>query len=226
MQFFRRSMLQVMVSGALCSALPSIAFAQTQKLAPEYDVIVIGSGFAGLAAAISAAENGAKVAVLEKMQVAGGNSSRSGGMMAIPGSSVQKEQGIEDSPAKLAADMKRIGLGLGDPEHIKVVTEHAAPTFEWTKKQGVVWRTDLTGKGGHSARRCLITEEGTGQGILIPFMKASIMTSSDSAKAFSKAGCICSAVFTLVTPKLEPLALGLMKQGKPIFSITSSLLIP
>jgi ribulose 1,5-bisphosphate synthetase/thiazole synthase len=98
-QFFRRSMLQVMVSGALCSALPSIAFAQTQKLAPEYDVIVIGSGFAGLAAAISAAENGAKVAVLEKMQVAGGNSSRSGGMMAIPGSSVQKEQGIEDSPA-------------------------------------------------------------------------------------------------------------------------------
>lgn len=47
------------------------------------------------------------------MQVAGGNSSRSGGMMAIPGSSVQKEQGIEDSPAKLAADMKRIGLGLG-----------------------------------------------------------------------------------------------------------------
>ena len=33
MQFFRRSMLQVMVSGALCSALPSIAFAQTQKLA-------------------------------------------------------------------------------------------------------------------------------------------------------------------------------------------------
>ena len=67
--------------------------------------------------------------------------------------------------------MKRIGLGLGDPEHIKVVTELAAPTFEWTKKQGVVWRTDLTGKGGHSARRCLITEEGTRQGILIPFMK-------------------------------------------------------
>lgn len=171
MQLFRRSILQVIVSGALCSTLPNLAFAQTQKLASEYDVIVIGSGFAGLAAAISAAENGAKVAVLEKMQVAGGNSSRSGGMMAIPGSSVQKEQGIEDSPAKLAADMKRIGLGLGDPEHIKVVTEHAAPTFEWTKKQGVVWRTDLTGKGGHSARRCLITEEGTGQGILIPFMK-------------------------------------------------------
>jgi ribulose 1,5-bisphosphate synthetase/thiazole synthase len=94
MQLFRRSMLQVIVSGAICSTLPSLAFAQTQKLASEYDVIVIGSGFAGLAAAISAAEKGAKVIVLEKMQVAGGNSSRSGGMMAIPGSTVQKEQAL------------------------------------------------------------------------------------------------------------------------------------
>lgn len=48
MQLFRRSMLQVIVSGAICSTLPSLAFAQTQKLASEYDVIVIGSGFAGL----------------------------------------------------------------------------------------------------------------------------------------------------------------------------------
>jgi len=44
MQLFRRSMLQVIVSGAICSTLPSLAFAQTQKLASEYDVIVIGSG--------------------------------------------------------------------------------------------------------------------------------------------------------------------------------------
>lgn len=97
MKLFRRNMLQVMVTGAVCAGVPSLIWAAPQTIAPEYDVIVIGSGFAGLAAAISAAENGAKVAVLEKMQVAGGNSSRSGGMMAIPGSSVQKEQGIEDS---------------------------------------------------------------------------------------------------------------------------------
>ena len=67
MQLFRRSMLQVIVSGAICSTLPSLAFAQTQKLASEYDVIVIGSGFAGLAAAISAAEKGAKVIVLGRL---------------------------------------------------------------------------------------------------------------------------------------------------------------
>ena len=169
MQFFRRSMLQVMVSGALCSALPSIAFAQTQKLAPEYDVIVIGSGFAGLAAAISAAS------------LAGESSMPCSFWTEEPGIAIMPPEREELPPATCifsrtatfapfsAAEMA--AARPANPEHIKVVTEHAAPTFEWTKKQGVVWRTDLTGKGGHSARRCLITEEGTGQGILIPFMK-------------------------------------------------------
>ena len=94
MQLFRRSMLQVIVSGAICSTLPSLAFAQTQKLASEYDVIVIGSGFAGLAAAISAAEKGAKVIVLEKCRLPAVTLPVPGGMMAIPGSSVQKEQAL------------------------------------------------------------------------------------------------------------------------------------
>ena len=61
--------------------------------------------------------------------------------------------------------------------------------------------------------------------ISVPFIKASIITSSLSSKAFSMAGCISSLVFTLVTPKLEPPALGLMKQGRPILLITSSSVI-
>lgn len=55
MKLFRRNMLQVMVTGALCAGVPSLIWAAPQTIAPEYDVIVIGSGFAGLAAAISAA---------------------------------------------------------------------------------------------------------------------------------------------------------------------------
>lgn len=136
------------------------------------DVLVVGSGFAGMAAALAAAESGAKVVVVEKMAFLGGNSSLSGGMIAVPGSSVQKEQGVEDSPEKLMADMERIGQGLGDPEHIRFVCENAADTFEWTRKvMGVEWNTHLTGKGGHSASRCMITTQGTGQGILVPCAK-------------------------------------------------------
>lgn len=133
------------------------------------DVLVIGSGFAGAAAALAAAEAGAEVEIVEKMAFAGGNSALSGGMMAVPGSSVQKEQGIEDSPEKLAADMLRIGQGLGDIELVLALCNDAADTFEWTRRHGVVWNETLTGKGGHSAKRCMVTKEGTGQGILKPF---------------------------------------------------------
>lgn len=133
------------------------------------DVLVIGSGFAGAAAALAAAEAGAEVEIVEKMAFAGGNSALSGGMMAVPGSSVQKEQGIEDSPEKLAADMLRIGQGLGSIELVLALCNDAAETFEWTRRHGVVWNETLTGKGGHSAKRCMVTKEGTGQGILKPF---------------------------------------------------------
>ena len=54
-----------------------------------YDVVIIGSGFSGLAAALAAREAGASAAVFEKMAFVGGNSSLSGGMFAVPGSSVQ-----------------------------------------------------------------------------------------------------------------------------------------
>lgn len=122
-----------------------------------------------MAAALAAAEKGVKVKVIEKMAFLGGNSSLSGGMMAVPGSSVQKAQGIEDSPEKLIADMTRIGQGLGNSELIRFVCEKASETFEWTRtSMGVEWNTHLTGKGGHSAARCMVTKQGTGQGILVP----------------------------------------------------------
>jgi fumarate reductase flavoprotein subunit len=50
-----------------------------QKWDETWDVVIIGSGFAGLAAAAEAAKAGAKVVILEKMPVYGGNSTINGG---------------------------------------------------------------------------------------------------------------------------------------------------
>ena len=58
---------------------------------------MIGSGFAGLAAAYEAKK-------------AGGNSIINGGIMAVPGSELQKEKGIKDSPEMMAEDMLIAGL--------------------------------------------------------------------------------------------------------------------
>lgn len=170
----RRKFLGAAAAGVLTGATALTAEAACRDPMPAkfdemHDVLVVGSGFAGLAAALSAKLAGADVLVVEKMAFIGGNSSLSGGMIAVPNSSVQHDQGIVDKPEALEADMMRIGQGLGNPEHIRFLCEDAADTFEWTRKEmGVKWQTNLTGKGGHSALRCMITEEGTGQGIIKP----------------------------------------------------------
>ena len=61
-------------------------------------VVVIGSGAAGLAAALSAHEAGADVEILEKMPVIGGNTLVSSGVFNAPDPERQKKAGIEDSP--------------------------------------------------------------------------------------------------------------------------------
>ena len=78
-----------------------------------YDVVIIGSGFAGLAAAYSALENGVKsVLVLEKMNVFGGNSCINGGQISLAGSGLQKSKGIKDSPKLMEEDMKHAAKEL------------------------------------------------------------------------------------------------------------------
>ena len=77
------------------------AAAVPAKWDEEYDVVVIGSGFAGLAAAYTAKKAGASVVVLEKMRTLGGNSIINGGVVAAAGSPEQEKMGVKDSPELL-----------------------------------------------------------------------------------------------------------------------------
>lgn len=63
-----------------------------------YDVIVIGSGGAGLSAGIVAKEKGANAVVLEKLSIPGGNTMVSGGGLNAAVEADYKKAGIEDSP--------------------------------------------------------------------------------------------------------------------------------
>ena len=81
-----------------------------------FDVIVVGSGFAGLSAAIEARNAGCSVLVIEKMRVPGGNSALSGGLIAVAKSPLQEAAKISDSPARLANDMLKAGKGLNHPD--------------------------------------------------------------------------------------------------------------
>ena len=69
----------------------------------EFDVIVAGSGAAGMTAALTAAHLGATVVVLEKTGVFGGSTARSGGGIWAPGNVVLREAGVSDTPSAAGA---------------------------------------------------------------------------------------------------------------------------
>jgi len=127
------------VAGLAAAGLPLMS-SQAQaagdlpkKWDETYDVVVVGSGFAGLAAALEAKNGGASVLVIEKMPVHGGNSIINGGDFCAPGTKMQKEEGIEDSPELMLKDMLRAGAYLNHPELAKMVAYGAKDALEWTE---------------------------------------------------------------------------------------------
>ena len=129
----------------------------------QTDIVIIGSGLAGLSAAMEASRAGASVVVLEKMKITGGNTRISDGGVAAPNNYLQKARGIEDSPELFYADMLRAGLGLNHPDLVSVVTEQATAAIDWSRETiGVAYLDRLDRFGGHSVARCLTTQSHSG----------------------------------------------------------------
>ncbi|WP_314010166.1 flavocytochrome c [Cryptobacterium curtum] len=140
----------------------------SQDIPTQADVVVIGAGGAGFAAAITAANAGKKVVLLEKLGVVGGDTSLSGGEMAVPGNWIQVTDGVADSPALLAADMLKGGDNVGDPALVDVIAQGALDSSQWlTFEGGVSWEHDLLFFGGHSVKRSIIPRGHTGSEMIV-----------------------------------------------------------
>ena len=104
------------------------------------DVIVVGGGGAGLAAAIEAAEAGARTVLLEKNQALGGTTAWSIGSVTASQTPHQRRQGIVDHPADHCADMPGFAgeLAARDNEGLRAVLCDAMPaTFDWLLASGI-----------------------------------------------------------------------------------------
>jgi fumarate reductase flavoprotein subunit len=105
---------------------------------PDYDVVVIGAGGAGLAAAVSAAEAGASVLVIEAADKPGGSTALAGGSFMAAGTDVQATLGYPGDTADALYDYYlTFNRWDVEPAVIRGFCDAALPTFQWLRGLGV-----------------------------------------------------------------------------------------
>lgn len=103
------------------------------------DVVVVGAGLAGHAAALSAVERGATVLLLEKGLDYGGSSARSGGGLLFSGTALQMTNGVEDDPEATRAEILTAGKYVNDPVAVDVYLRHQLETYDWLCSVGATF---------------------------------------------------------------------------------------
>lgn len=100
----------------------------------SHDVVVLGSGAAGLTAALAASLDGADVGIYEKGTVLGGSSAISGGVPWIPLNHHQDEAGITDSREEALEYLASLSLGRMDPAMAEAFVDSGRDTIQWLEE--------------------------------------------------------------------------------------------
>src|SRR3990172_4743027 len=130
---------------------------------PSFDVLVIGSGASGLAAAVAADRAGVRVGLATKTTVQACNSAKAQG-------GIQAAFGDDDSPEIHAEDIMRSSHDTADPRLVEVLTSEAPSAIHWLEELGVEFTRSNGGYrlarcGGASRQRLLQVGDRTGHAI-------------------------------------------------------------
>ncbi len=137
----------------------------TENQGSHFDVVIIGSGLAGMTLALNLAEQ-KRVAIVTKRELLDGASNwAQGGIAAVLASDDTIEEHIRDTQIA--------GAGLCDEDATRFVVENSRASIEWLIRQGVPFTKDadsnlgyhLTREGGHSHRRIIHAADATGNAV-------------------------------------------------------------
>ena len=103
------------------------------KSRSEFDVVVLGSGAAGLTAALAASDDGASVGLYEKSAFLGGTTAMSGGIIWMPNNHHQEELGIEDSREMALAYLDSLSLGQIDSDMAATFVDRGPEMLKWVE---------------------------------------------------------------------------------------------
>jgi fumarate reductase flavoprotein subunit len=108
-----------------------VASAAGVKLDVQVPLLIIGSGAAGLCAALAAKEGGLEPLVIERDKVPSGSTALSAGLIPAAGTRFQRARNIDDSAALFAADIQRKAHDEADQDLVDAVAQGAGRTVEW-----------------------------------------------------------------------------------------------
>ena len=148
----------------MLACLGALGLSTAQAASLSTDAVVIGSGGAGLSAAVTLHDLGEKVIVLEKMPIIGGNTIRAEGGINAAETEQQKKAGIPDTIAQFYEDSLKGGKGKNDPALLHTMTEHAKDSVAWLVKLGA----DLSVVGRAGGAKYNRAHRPTGGGAIGP----------------------------------------------------------
>lgn len=146
----RRGFIAAAGAAALAAAAPAALADEAQGWEPEWDyeadIVAVGAGGAGLAAAVEARSLGLDIIVLESQDNVGGNSAICNGGIAIPGTPLQRENGIEDSPDLMFQDIMDHASSGGyvgiNETYIRQLCDNNALLWDWLTGMGLEFQSE------------------------------------------------------------------------------------
>jgi L-aspartate oxidase len=140
----------------------------------KYDILIVGSGGAGLSLALQLADHSIRIAVLSKFALTAGSTYYAqGGISAVFDADDSIESHIEDT---LDA-----GGGLCNADIVRLTVTHGKESIDWLRDQGVVFTEEqttsgeiklhLNREGGHSHRRIVHTADATGKAVSLSLIE-------------------------------------------------------